>query len=171
MFSTMVTIDLLRRTRTLTTATVALLCWWGFGNLYELNGALGSLIRGPQPGALVGAFEAGSPFYYFVPASPLALVLAVVLAVRTRHAPPGVARRTRTAAVLVAVAALATAVLVSTVNPQFRTPDGEGLAALTLVWLAGNAVRLVCVGVACHLLLVWRRVEGVASPALSAAGR
>jgi hypothetical protein len=158
----MITPDLVRSTRTLTTWTVALLCWWGFGNLYELNGAIGALLRGPQPGALVGPFDPGSPFYYFVPASPLALVLAVLLAVRTRSAPREVARRTCTAAVLVAVAAAATAVLVSSVNPQFRTPGGDGLPALTLVWLAGNTLRIVCVGLACHLLLVWRRVETLA---------
>jgi hypothetical protein len=148
---------LVRSTRPLTTAVVALLCLWGFGNLHELNGAVGALVRGPRPGALVGAFEAGIPFYCFVPASPLALVLAVVLAVRTRTTP--VARRAAAAAGLVAVAAGATAVLVTTVNPRFRDPGSGGLTELTAAWLAGNGLRIACVAGAVWLLLSWRRVE------------
>ena len=156
-------VHLLRSTRSLTTWVVALLCLWGFGTLYELNGALGALVRGPKPGALVGAFDAGSPCYYFVPASPLALVLSVVLAFRTRHT--SIAGRTAAAAGLVTVAACATAVLVSSVNPQFRDPQAEGLGTLTLIWLAGNTLRIACVAAAVSLLLSWRRIEQITTTA------
>ena len=154
---------LLRSTRPLTTWVVALLCWWGFGNLYELNGALGVLARGPKPGELVGAFEVGSPFYYFVPASPLALVLSVILGVRTRHTP--IAGRTAGAAGLVTVAAGATAVLVSSVNPKFRDPHAVGLRRLTVIWLAGNTMRMACLAGAVRLVLSWRRSEQVRTTA------
>jgi len=160
--------DLVRSTRPLTTGVVALLCWWGFGNLYEFNGALGALVRGPKPGALVGAFDAGSPFYYFVPASPLALVLSLILGVRTRHTP--IAGRTAGAAGLVTVAAGVTAVLVSSVNPKFRDPRAEGLSALTVVWLAGNTLRMACVAGAVSRLLSWRRIEQITNPEMHATG-
>ena len=163
---TPIDVHLVRSTRPLTTAVVALLCWWGFGNLYEFNGALGALIRGPKPGALVGAFDAGSPFYYFVPASPLALVLSVMLGVRTRHTP--IAGRTAGAAGLVTVAASATALLVSSVNPKFRDPRAEGLRELTVVWLAGNTLRMACVAGAVSLLLSWRRIEQLTTTELYA---
>lgn len=159
---------LVRSTRPLTTGVVALLCWWGFGNLYEFNGALGALVRGPKPGALMGALEPGSPFYYYVPASPLALVLSVILGVRTRHTP--IAGRTAGAAGLVTVAAGATALLVTSVNPTFRDPQAEGLGKLTVIWLAGNTLRMVCVAGAVSLLLSWRRIERVTPTELNAAG-
>lgn len=130
---------------------------WGFGNLYEFNAALGALIRGPRPGDLVGPFEAGSPFYYFVPASPLALVLSIVLGIRTRNT--AVARPAATAAGLVTVAA--TAVLATRVNPQFRDTDATGLTGKTLLWLGGNTLRLGCIARATWLLLSWRRIESV----------
>jgi len=156
------TADLVRSTRPLTVGTVALLALWGFGNLYELNEAIGALVHGPAPGALVGPLDAGSPFYYFVPASPLSLVLAVVLAVGTRAT--AVAVVTRSAAVLVGVAAVVTAVLVVGVNPQFRDSTADGLSGLLVVWLAGNTVRIVCVAAACWLLLSWRRIERTRPP-------
>ncbi len=157
---------LVRSTRPLTTGVVALLCWWGFGNLDEFNGAVGALVRGPKPGALMGALDAGSPFYYYVPASPLALVLSVVLGVRTRHTP--IAGRTAGAAGLVTVAAGATAVLVTSVNPRFRDPRAGGLNTLTVVWLAGNTLRMACVAGAVSLLLSWRRIERVTTTELDA---
>jgi hypothetical protein len=37
-----------------------------FGNLYEQNAALRSLVD-PTPGALIGELELGSPLYYYMP--------------------------------------------------------------------------------------------------------
>lgn len=68
-------------------------------------------------------------------------------------------RWARWAALLVTVAALATAVLVTTVNPLFRDAavDVDRLRSAALICEAGNALRMACVAGAAACLLAWRR--------------
>jgi hypothetical protein len=79
--------ELLERTRLLSATLMALLCMWLFGNLYEELVTNLQLIASPRPGTLVGEFAMGSPVYYYLPWTPLCVVLQPggVVGVRQRH--------------------------------------------------------------------------------------
>lgn len=153
-------VALLRSTRTLTLAAALCLAVQLFGNLYEELVSNVAVLARPQPGEAVGALDAGSPMYYYLPWAPLGVVLVAVLAHRlaTRGAPSWVVRRLRLALAALAVAVAAKAVLISSVNPRFRDPaeDAATLRELATLWAGINGLAIVAVAVALTLLLSWR---------------
>ncbi|RKN44241.1 hypothetical protein [Micromonospora endolithica] len=167
---------LLRSTRVLTLVAALCLAVQLFGNLYEELVSNVAVLARPQPGEAVGALDAGSPLYYYLPWAPVGVILVAVLAHRmaVRGAPGWVVRRLRLALAALAVAVAAKALLISSVNPRFRDPAEEAatLRELAVVWAGVNGVAIVAVAVALTLLLSWRaRVadHGVSGPARPAA--
>ena len=152
--------ELLRRTRALTATAAALLAVQLCGNLYEQLVGNVAVLAQPRPGALVGAFDPGSPVYYYLPWAPLGVVLTAVLAARMPRlgAPPWVVRRVRAAAEAVGVAVMAKVVLITRVNPLFRDPtlDAASVRGWAVTWALGNGVAIVAVATALVLLLSWR---------------
>lgn len=154
--------DMPYRYRWHTGAVLLLIGWWGFGNLYEAMVVMPWLMRLP-PGSVIGEFAPGSPVFYFLPAGITLLVLAWALVVRIARERadrtfPGAMRAVLTAAVLVTLAAAATGVLVTVVNPVFPDPTATHADVRTavLLWESGNAVRLVLATAAATSLIRWR---------------
>lgn len=147
----------LRRTRVLTVVATLFLAQNAFGNLYEQNTALRSLVA-PSPGAFIGALEIGSPMYYYMPWSLIGLAAAVWLVVRMHRMALPAARRGRVALGLLAVAATSKTLLITTVNPVFRDPGetADRVRDLTALWLAGNGLTILTTAAAVILLLSWR---------------
>lgn len=153
-------VTLLRSTRRLTLAAALCLAVQLFGNLYEELVSNVAVLARPRPGEAVGALEAGSPVYYYLPWAPLGVILVAVLAQRlsTRGAPGWVVRRLRLALAALAVAVAAKAVLIASVNPRFRDPaeDAGTLRDLATLWAGINGVAILGVAAALTLLLTWR---------------
>lgn len=152
--------SLLRRTRVLSVCLTALLCMWFFGNLYEALVWNPQLIVDPRPGSLVGSFAIGSPVYYYLPWTPVSLILAVALRVRFGAAVSSRVRRAWSAAIGCLVFAVVTKiVLISQVNPTFRdaTVSAEMVRDRAVWWAFGNGLVVVAVAVAIVLLTAWRR--------------
>lgn len=151
---------LLRSTRALCTMSAAFLALQLCGNLYEQVVSNPATLADPQAGRLVGALDAGSPVYYYLPWAPLGVVLVAVLAVRLHRstAPRWVARRVRAALAALVVAVAAKAVLITTINPRFRDPAAsvESVRNAAITWAVGNGAAVVAVAVALVLLLSWR---------------
>lgn len=151
---------LLRSTRPITLVAAVCLAVQLFGNLYEELVSNVAVIARPAPGAAVGAAEAGSPIYYYLPWAPLGVILVGVLAVRLPRlgAPGWVARRVRLALAALAVAVAAKVVLISSVNPRFRDPaESAGtLRELAVLWAGINGLAIAGVATALVLLLSWR---------------
>lgn len=147
----------LRRTRVLTVVATLFLAQNAFGNLYEQNTALRSLVD-PSPGAFIGALEIGSPMYYYMPWSLIGLIAAVWLVVRMHRMGLTAARRGWIALGLLAVAATAKTLLITTVNPVFRDPaeTADRVRELTVLWLAGNGLTILTTAAAVILLVSWR---------------
>jgi hypothetical protein len=155
-----VTVEFLARTRRWSVVATGLLCMWLFGNLYEEVVWIPQLIAHPRPGTLVGAFALGSPVYYYLPWTPVSLVLVVVMRVRFGPTAPPRVRRAWTAAIAaLVVAVLGKIGLITMVNPVFRDPAAspELVHDRAVLWAVGNGVVLVAVAAALVLLTAWRR--------------
>ncbi|GLW08100.1 hypothetical protein Misp01_32300 [Microtetraspora sp. NBRC 13810] len=154
---------LLRRTSALSVCITALLCMWLFGNLYEAIVWNPQLIADPRPGSLVGEFAAGSPVYYYLPWTPVSLVLAVVLRARFgRDAPPRVRRAWNAALGCLALGVFTKVALITRVNPTFRDAavPAEVVRGQAVLWAFGNGLVIAVVTVAVVLLTAWRRPSG-----------
>ncbi|ANZ41343.1 hypothetical protein BBK82_40660 [Lentzea guizhouensis] len=141
----------------------ALLSMWFFGNLYEQLVWNPQLLADPRPGSLIGVFAPGSPFYYYVPWSQLAVVLAVVVWFRLPRNSP--ARRRWTVALGFLIASVAAkVVLITQVNPVFRDPavSREVVHDNAVVWAFGNGFVVLTVGVALLLITSQRAQLGPA---------
>lgn len=148
----------LQRTRILTVVTVVFLAQSAYGNLYEENGALRSLTH-PVPGAVIGELELGSPLYYYMPWVLIGLIAAVTLVLQLRRL--GLSRAARDGAIalgFLAVAATAKTLLITMVNPSFRDASvaAERVRELSVIWLIGNGLTIVCTAAAIILLIRWR---------------
>ena len=145
-----VTPELLRRTRVSAGLSALLIAHWLFGNLYEEVVTAPQALLDPEPGALIGAFALGSPFWYYGPTLPAAVALVWILALRLRRGdrPGGFgaagAGRPATwslrAAVAVTLAAVAKVTLIVLVNPTFRDPNvsAEQVRATTVALAVGQ---------------------------------
>jgi hypothetical protein len=152
--------SLLRRTRVLSVCLTALLCMWFFGNLYEALVWNPQLITDPRPGSLVGEFAVGSPVYYYLPWTPVSVVLAVVLRIRFGGSVSSRVRRSWSAALGCLVLAVVLKIgLITQVNPTFRdaTVSAELVRERAVWWAFGNGLVVVAVAVAIVLLTAWRR--------------
>lgn len=164
---TTVTVEFLQRTRVLSVTATVLLSMWLFGNLYESIVWNPRLIADPRPGLLVGELAAGSPVYYYLPLTPVGVVLAVVLRVRFGAVAPSPVRRSWNAALVLLFVALAVKlVLITQVNPVFRDPaeSAQTVREYALWWAGGNGVAVLTVAAALVLLTWWRR-PATADPA------
>ncbi|SEQ88052.1 hypothetical protein SAMN05216188_10664 [Lentzea xinjiangensis] len=123
---------------------VPLLSMWLFGNLYEQVVWNPQVLADPRPGSVVGAFEAGSPVFYYLPWAPLSVVLAVVT------------RAPLTALGCLAVALVTKVLLITQVNPVFRDPavTREVVHDHAVLWAFANG--FVIVAVAAAILLTQR---------------
>ena len=151
-------LQLLARTRRLTVAVTVLLAIQLFGNLYEELVTNVHTYANPRPGA-VGALAPGSPLFYYLPWVPLGLLLAVVLVIRLhRMAPAQVARRGRQALLCLGIGVGAKAILISSINPQFRREDisPSQIQSLSVTWGVINGIAIIAVAAAIGLLLTWR---------------
>ena len=151
---------LLRRTRALSVAATALACMWLFGNLYEEIVWIPRLLADPRPGSLVGAFDVGSPVYYYLPWTPLCVVLAVVLRVRFGgRAPVRVRRGWDGVVAFLAVGVAVKVLLITRVNPTFRDPAVPPAVVhdRAVLWAVGNGLAVLAVAAAVLLLTAWRR--------------
>lgn len=151
-------LDAVRGTRALTAVAVFFLAQSAFGNLYEENGALRSLVD-PVPGAVIGELALGSPLYYYMPWALIGLIAAVALVLRMKRL--GLERPFRdgiAALGCLAVGAAAKASLITMVNPSFRDPTvaAERVRDLTVIWLIGNGVTVLLTASAIVLLIRWR---------------
>jgi hypothetical protein len=157
---TTVTVELLRRTGALSICLTALLCMWLFGNLYEALVWNLQLIADPRPGTLVGAFAVGSPVYYYLPWTPLSVVLAVILRLRFGAIVPVHVRRAWTGGIGCLVFAVIIKIfLITQVNPTFRDPTVSSgfVHDRAVMWAFGNGAAIVAVAAAVLLLTRWRR--------------
>jgi hypothetical protein len=133
---------------------------WLFGNLYEELVWNLQLIADPRPGTVVGAFAVGSPVYYYLPWTPLSIVLAVVLRVRFGDIAPFQVRRAWNGVIgSLAVAMITKVALIAAVNPIFRDPTvSSGVVHdRAVLWAFGNGIAIVAVAAAVLLLTAWRR--------------
>lgn len=129
-----------------------------FGNLYEQNGTLRSLVD-PTPGALIGELELGSPLYYYMPWVLIGLISAVALVLRLHRLGAGRAARDGWVALsCLAVGVAAKTFLIVMVNPNFRDPgvDAERVRDLTAIWLVGNGLTVAMTAAAIVLIVRWR---------------
>jgi hypothetical protein len=134
---------------------------WLFGNLYEEIVWIPRLLADPRPGTLVGAFDVGSPVYYYLPWTPLCVVLAVVLRVRFGGRAPVRVRRAWDAAIAcLAVGVAVKVLLITRVNPTFRDPAAPPAVVhdRAVLWAVGNGLAVGTVAAAVLLLTAWRRV-------------
>jgi hypothetical protein len=155
-----VTVEFLHRTRVLSVCATALASMWLFGNLYEAVVWNPQLIADPRPGSLVGEFAVGSPVYYYLPWTPVSVILAVILRLRFGAiAPPHVRRAWNGAIGCLIFAVLTKVFLITRVNPTFRDPtvSSQVVHDQAVVWAFGNGIAVVAVAAAVVLLTVWRR--------------
>ncbi|AWS45956.1 hypothetical protein [Streptosporangium sp. 'caverna'] len=154
--------DLRRHYRGHAGLVLLLMAWWGFGNLYEAVTVIPWLATLP-PGSMAGQLEIGSPLFYFLPVVIFLLVLVWVLVIRlirggADRIMPGSVRSVRGAALLVTLAGITTAILVTTVNPAFHDPTAtiDAIRATLVIWEVGNALRMTLLASAAVFLLGWR---------------
>lgn len=158
-----VSAEFLDRTRMFSVCLTALLCMWLFGNLYESAVWNLGLIADPRPGTVAGALAPGSPVYYYLPWTPLSVVLAVALRVRFGAIAPAHVRRGWNAAIgLVVCAMLMKVFLITQVNPVFRDPDTPVRAVRdqAVLWGAVNAAVIAALACAVILITAGRRPGG-----------
>lgn len=156
---TLVAPEVVGRTRPLVMVITALLGMWLFGNLYEEVVWIPRLIVHPRAGTLVESFAPGSPVYYYLPWSPMAVALAGFLRLRFGALVPARIRRSWTGAVSALVVALAGKVfLIVEVNPVFRDPAAAAhlVHDRALLWASCNGAVIVAVAIAAVLLKVPR---------------
>lgn len=152
-------VTLLRGTRRITIATVVLLSFQLYGNLYEEIVSNVRAIAHPVPGQLVGPLEPGSPLYFYLPWVPIGLVLAFVLTWRLRHAPRWISRRLRSACAALLLAVAVKVYLIGWVNPTARDAALSATATRdsAILWSVPNGVAILAVATALILLVSWRR--------------
>jgi hypothetical protein len=154
--------DLRRRYRGHVGLALLLMAWLGFGNLYEAVTVIPWLATLP-PGSMVGMLEIGSPLFYFFPIAVCLLLLIWILVIRLIRngadgVMPGSVRSVRGAAVLVTLAGVVTAILVTTINPAFHdvTSTVDAIRTTLVIWEIGNALRMTLMASAAVFLLAWR---------------
>jgi hypothetical protein len=135
------------RQKWLTLLAVLGLSWWFFGNLYEAFVISPNwVVDAPaQLERLHGFFVRTSPTAYFVPVTPLAMLLAWALTFTNRR--PEARRAYRIASVIGAAAMAVNALIVGTLitrlfGDAYRS-FGEELSVLAWTWNGLNVVRMV----------------------------
>jgi hypothetical protein len=139
---------------------------WLFGNLYEELVTNLQLIANPRPGTLVGEFAVGSPVYYYLPWTPLCVILLVILRVRFGRSAPARVRRAWNGAIgFIAFAVIAKVFLITQVNPVFRSlaVSSEVVHNRAAWWAFGNGIVIIAVAAAVVLLALCRRPDTVSN--------
>lgn len=155
--------------RRLTMTALLGLAWWFFGNLYEAVVFSPNWVQDSpaQMARLHQLFVTTSPTVYFVPATPLAVLMLWELWVSNRHA--ALNTPYRRASAWAAVSMLVNAFIVATIITRLFGPDAllhpDELNALCWRWNALNVVRMAAVAAtAVAVFRIYLRLERLSDP-------
>ncbi|MHA4844764.1 hypothetical protein ACX0G7_11400 [Flavitalea antarctica] len=134
------------------------LAHWFYGNLYEeIVLAPNQLVNSYAAlQAWQGYFTLTNQIYYYVPFTQLAVLAVWYLYWKTSH--PTRKQRLKKAGIYGSIAIVVTALIVTQLNMKLFFGDlaqnKDRLHTLSIIWLIGNAVRVVVVGFSLYQVLM-----------------